>query len=518
MENGGLKNSIRLALVQSLGADIKDFRSTAERLSEKTEAACRQGVDLVLLPECAYPAYVIGLDEAGDSLKYVNFFLEKTAGLAKKYATCIVAGAAIPAGGRLYNSAVVFDAGGNMIGRADKSNLWHFDHKWFEAGKSSFVFDSPFGKIGVMVCADGRIPELARMLRLAGARLVLDAVNLVASARVPGELSNQQYRFMLQVRALENGVPIAVCDKAGVESNGVTFLGRSFVVSAKGEMIAQCGPADEETLVCDVELPDARPLFRKPQLYGLLTEKTQRLPITGIINAHYRLNDLEVYTAVARFAGAENYAAQAVKYIRLSLIMDARFIVMPPVFPDTAKDDILKLCQGALRAGAVAVLQAGEPGRREAYFFSENAILGVLHETHGGEDHPIQTVEIFPGCRASALFGEEMFIPEIARIAMLQGCDVLVWFDCGRRDFSGKLLQTRASENKIFTIRSAGNENDCSLIVNPDGAVVCTTYEEGNHYAAGMVYTALSKSKEVVPGTNIVNGRIPEFYKELIKG
>ncbi|MDR1625862.1 MAG: hypothetical protein LBT33_04915 [Spirochaetia bacterium] len=517
MENNGLKNRIRLALVQSLGADIKDFRSTAERLLEKIEGACRQGVDLVLLPECAYPAYVVGLDEAGDSLRHVDSFLEKIAGLAKKHAAFIVVGAAIPEGGRLYNSAVVFDAGGNMLGRADKSNLWHFDRKWFEAGKTSFVFDSPFGKIGVMVCADGRIPELARMLRLAGARLILDAVNLVASARVPRELSNQQYRFMLQVRALENGVPIAVCDKAGVESGGVTFLGRSFVVSAKGEMTAQCGPAEEETLVHDVDLPDVRPLFRKPQLYGLLAEETDRLPVTGIINGRYRLKDLEVYTAVARFVGAEDYAAQAAAYIRLSLIMDARFIVLPPVFPNAAKDEILRICQGALRAGAAAVLQTGEPGLREACFFTENKILAVLPETHGGEDHPIQSVEIFPGCRVSALFGEEMFVPEIARVAMLQGCDILVWFDCGRGDFSEKLLQTRASENKMFAVRSAGSENDCSLIVNPDGALVCTTYQEGTHYAAGMVYTALSKSKEVVPGTNIVNSRIPEFYKELIK-
>jgi predicted amidohydrolase len=358
------------------------------------------------------------------------------------------------------------------------------------------------------------------MLRLKGARLILDAVNLVASARTPRELSNQQYRFMLQIRAVENGIPIAVCDKAGVESNGVTFLGRSFVVSGAGEMIAQCGPADEETLVCDVDLPDVQPLFRKPRLYRLLAEETNRLPAAGIIDAPYRLKDLEVYTAVARFSckSAESYFAEAVKYTGLSLIMDARLVVLPPVFPGTAKDAIIQGCQGVLRADMVAVLPSGGAGRREACFFTENKILGVLRETHGEEDFPIQSLEIFPGCRVSALFGEEMFIPEIARIAMLQGCDILLWFDEERRELSEKLLQTRAAENKMFTLRSCGNiENDCSLIVNPDGAVVCTTYLEGNHYAAGMVYTALSKSKEVVPGTNIVNGRIPEFFKELIE-
>lgn len=75
------------------------------------------------------------------------------------------------------------------------------------------MFDTEFGRIGVMICADGRVPEVARMLRLGGAQLILDAVNLVASAEAPDKLTNQQYQFILPIRAWENGVPIAVCGK-----------------------------------------------------------------------------------------------------------------------------------------------------------------------------------------------------------------------------------------------------------------------------------------------------------------
>ncbi len=51
----------------------------------------------------------------------------------------------------------------------------------------------------------------------------------------------------------------------------------------------------------------------------------------------------------------------------------------------------------------------------------------------------------------------------------------------------------------------------------PAGAVLCTTFRHGAHYALGIVDTARSKSKNVIPGTNIVHSRQPEYYEELVR-
>lgn len=54
----------------------------------------------------------------------------------------------------------------------------------------------------------------------------------------------------------------------------------------------------------------------------------------------------------------------------------------------------------------------------------------------------------------AAVFGEEMEIPEIARVAMLKGADILIWFDRKNTGDTMKMMQTRAAENKVFVLRT----------------------------------------------------------------
>lgn len=508
---------MKLALIQCAGADIDRYKEIQRHLLSLVRQACEQGAQLILLPECAYPAYFIGMDPERKWQEDVGALLEETAGLAKAHGVYIAMGLALPVGQTLHNSVVVFDSLGEWIGQTHKSNLWHFDYKWFTPGRESFVFDTPFGRIGVMVCADGRIPEIARMLRLRGAQLILDAVNLVASAERPQDLSNQQYRFMLQTRARENGVTIAVCDKVGVESGAVTFLGRSFVVGPDGEMPVQCSPDREEILYHELELPQPPPLKRKPRLYGRLAEPTEALAATRILEGAYRLRELELYTAVAKFAAADaaGYLAEARRRIQTAERMDARLLALP-LAPEGMTEAEARSLAGDMAGDMLLALALHTEAGRVCLLLNRAGVLHSIHETHGDRDYPIETVEILPHIRVAALFGDEMLIPEIARVAMLDGADLLLWFDDEPDPFATKLLQTRAAENKLFALRSTScEENDCGAVANPEGAILCTTYRTGAHMTGGLLHTAQSKEKEVVPGTNIVYGRIPEFYKEL---
>ena len=508
---------MKLTIIQLLADDINRFRNTSDRIQQKIREACQSGTDLILLPECAYPAYMIGMEEEPESLRNIPGFLTRMSELAAKNRVYLAVGTAMSEGGSLYNGVAVFNRSGEMIAKAYKSNLWHFDGKWFSQGEPGCVFETEFGKIGVMVCADGRIPEIARILRLKGAGLILDAVNLVASASTPDQLTNQQYQFMLQARAKENGVYIAVCDKAGIESSTVTCLGRSMIVTPDGDIAAECSPDKEEMLTYELELEEVPPLRgRRPELYPILAEPVRTLPVTAVIERPYRLSDLECFTAVIRFDCTDE-----ADYAERAAILDSRLAVLPELKEGMRFNaGLLKYLCSHMPDDICAVTAYGtDEGGRTAVVFGADGIKGELPASHvnGSEDvDEIRVLELFPGCCVAAVFGEEMEIPEIARVAMLKGADILIWFDRKNTADTMKMMQTRAAENKVFVLRTTpAGSMDVSLGVNPDGGKLFTTFCTVEQTASGMLHTSLSKSKEVVPGTNIVYGRNPNYYKEL---
>jgi len=75
--------------------------------------------------------------------------------------------------GRPYNTALIFDRTGNLIGWYDKLHLLQHDHK-YEPGKTLDVYQSDFGLFGIVICADRRWPETVRTLALKGARVVFN--------------------------------------------------------------------------------------------------------------------------------------------------------------------------------------------------------------------------------------------------------------------------------------------------------------------------------------------------------
>ena len=515
---------MKLTVIQLLADDINRFQNTSHRIQQKIREACQEGADLILLPECAYPAYMIGLEKEPDSLSNIPDFLSRMSELAAGNQVYLAVGTAMFEDGVLYNGVAVFDRSGEMIAKAYKSNLWHFDGKWFSQGEPGCVFDTEFGKIGVMVCADGRIPEIARILRLKGAGLILDAVNLVASACTPDQLTNQQYQFMLQARAKENGVYIAVCDKAGIESSTVTCLGRSMIVTPDGDIAAECSPDKEEMLTYELELKEMPPLKgRRPELYRILAEPIRTLPVTAVIERPYRLSDLECFTAVIRIDCTDeaDYVKKAVDGIRRAAILDSRLAVLPEMKEGMGFNagSMEYLCSHTPDHICAVTAYGTDGGGKRAVVFNADGIKGELPASHidgSGDADEIRVLELFPGCCVAAVFGEEMEIPEIARVAMLKGADILIWFDRKNTGDTMKMMQTRAAENKVFVLRTTPcGSMDYSLGVNPDGGKLFTTFCTLEQTASGMIHTSLSKSKEVVPGTNIVYGRNPNYYKEL---
>ena len=103
--------------------------------------------------------------------------------------------------GKYYNTAILFGSDGQEIGRYHKSHLYVHDLN-YEPGNDFPVYDTPWGKIGMLICADRRWPEAARSLRVRGAEMIL----------IPTYgMRHETNTMWMRTRAYENECFLAFC-------------------------------------------------------------------------------------------------------------------------------------------------------------------------------------------------------------------------------------------------------------------------------------------------------------------
>ena len=236
--------------------DRDAFAQSVDSIIEATRRAAADA-DLVVLPEGTFPAYVLG-GHAIDSAA-VDEAIARVREIAQRSQTVIVVGAAAPTDAGLGNAALVIDADGSLAGRADKLFLWHFDRRWFTAGERIEPIATVLGTLGVLVCADGRLPTISGALVDRGARALVMPTAWVTSGRDPDALENVQADLLGRVRAYENGVPFVAANKCGAELGMVAYCGKSQIVDANGNVVAIASEHEPQVLHAAVTAGRARP-------------------------------------------------------------------------------------------------------------------------------------------------------------------------------------------------------------------------------------------------------------------
>ena len=120
-----------------------------------------------------------------------------------------------------FNSAVLIDREGNVAGVYDKQHLWALERFYFRGGNGTPVFQTDFGTIGIMICYDMGYPEVARMLALQGAQIVL-----CPSARC--EPDHDVWDINVPARALENTVFLCAVTPTGRPARTCAIADRSY--------------------------------------------------------------------------------------------------------------------------------------------------------------------------------------------------------------------------------------------------------------------------------------------------
>jgi predicted amidohydrolase len=237
--------------VQTRAHDRAVFAERWPALLARIAAAAESGARLIVVPEGTVPAYVIGTDPVDAS--QLEAAAHNVIAVAARTGATIVYGGARTGEHGLANSAYIVTPAG-IAGFADKCFLWHFDRRWFTAGSALEPVHTPVGRLGVFICADGRIPTIPSTLAARGAQILVVPTAWVTSGRDPHALENLQADLMIAVRARENGLPLVVANKVGVEARSVAYCGKSQIVAADGTVVALAPQDAEATLHATVAI------------------------------------------------------------------------------------------------------------------------------------------------------------------------------------------------------------------------------------------------------------------------
>jgi N-carbamoylputrescine amidase len=166
--------------------------------------------------------------------------------------------------GLYHNTTVVIGPKGEELGVYRKMHIpddpLFFEKFYFTPGDLGFIsVDTPFAKVGPLVCWDQWYPEGARLTALAGAEILFYPT---AIAWHPGEKASHgaaqlaAWQTMQKSHAIANGVFVVAVNRVGhegPEGAGLEFWGHSFVCDPAGVVLAEAG-AGEETLVVELDL------------------------------------------------------------------------------------------------------------------------------------------------------------------------------------------------------------------------------------------------------------------------
>jgi predicted amidohydrolase len=167
-----VERKVRLAAVHYQPKAGKTPKEKREQFAPLVAEAAKQGADLVVLPE-TLTYYGTGLDFAEVAEPMPGPSTEYFGNLAKEHGLYIVAGLVERDEHLIYNVAALVAPDGSLAGKYRKVCLPRGE---IEAGISPGdeypVFDTRFGKLGMMVCYDGFFPEVARQLSNRGAEVI----------------------------------------------------------------------------------------------------------------------------------------------------------------------------------------------------------------------------------------------------------------------------------------------------------------------------------------------------------
>lgn len=279
---------LRVSAVQMSMSDDRDQNlSTAEHL---VRSAAERGAQLILLPELFEGPYFCK-DQLASHLDRAlpvegHPTVESMRAVARELAVVLPISIYERANNALFNTVVMIDADGEILGRYRKSHIpdgpGYTEKYYFSPGDTGFrVWSTHHGMIGVGICWDQWFPEAARAMALMGADVLCYPTAIGSEPPDPDWDSSAHWRRVMQGHAGANLVPVIAANRVGHEvgvDHEITFYGTSFITDHTGAIVSEADRTTTEALLATFDLESIRRqrigwgLFRdrRPDLYGPL--------------------------------------------------------------------------------------------------------------------------------------------------------------------------------------------------------------------------------------------------------
>ncbi|HEV3222219.1 MAG TPA: carbon-nitrogen hydrolase [Puia sp.] len=257
-------SNVKIGIVQM--SCVKDKTANFKKAIEKIREAIRKGAQIVCLQELFTSLYFCDVED------YDNFQLaesipgpstETLQTIAKENNIVIIASLFEKRTQGIYhNTTAVIDSNGAYLGMYRKMHIpddpAFYEKFYFTPGDLGYkVFDTKYGKIGVLICWDQWYPEAARITSLMGAEILFYPTAIGWSTAQDLSTNTEQFNAWQTIQrshAVANGVHVVSVNRVGTEQNGaMKFWGGSFISNPFGTILYQASHDKEEVVVQEVD-------------------------------------------------------------------------------------------------------------------------------------------------------------------------------------------------------------------------------------------------------------------------
>lgn len=280
--------NFKVALIQT-ELTFADREKNLAKLVDLIRDAVKKGANIIVLPESCSVGY------RDSSIKQMVEMAETEDGptltlmkhTAREYKVYLIVPILLQKDEKCINAAFIIDDLGQSMGYYGKSHLVPPNESAaITAGDKYPVFDTKYGRIGVIICNDICHPEAAKMLGIQN----IDMLFVPCAWRYAGDWG-YWLEFLARARAVENGgILVGVCNRIGVE-DGVPFSGQSVLVRPNGSVAAIAEFPQEEIVISEFSLEDLRKskefycdtiVNRRPFSYGSLCDAVKPLKFSAV--------------------------------------------------------------------------------------------------------------------------------------------------------------------------------------------------------------------------------------------
>ena len=258
------------------------MEESIEKNLEKSLAFCDKaaGCDLLFFPEIQLSPFFPQYEKKNADrycLKEDAAEIKKLSEKAKEHHYYLSPNVYLEMAGKRYDASLFIEPDGKLKGILKMVHIAQakqfYEQDYYTPSEASFkVFETPYGKIGIVICYDRHLPESIRTCTLLGADLII-----VPTANTKAE-PMEMFEWEMRVQAMQNQVFLAMCNCTGLEGE-MDFAGESIIIHPSGEVLAKADDK-EQLLVCDIDLKEAAgwkkkvPYLstRRPECYIKLSE------------------------------------------------------------------------------------------------------------------------------------------------------------------------------------------------------------------------------------------------------